>query len=109
MDQENQAQIRLLAQKYSDEELIAVLGSADPEMAVIAAETAAGGNPAFVDPFAEAQLGLKSYHIVELKEFIDHQVYLNHMEMIEMTLDISKIIHEVSTVRKQFFTSEVSA
>lgn len=108
MDQENQAQIRALAQKYGDEELIAVLGSADPEMAVIAAETVAGGNLTFVDPFAEAQLGLKAYHIAELKEFIDQQVYLRHMEMIEMTLDIPRIIHEVSTIRKQFFTSEVS-
>jgi len=107
MDQENQAQIRALAEKYGIEELIAVLGSADPEMAVIAAETAAGSNPAFVDSFTEAQLGLKSYHIAELKEFIDHQVYLRHMEMIEMVLDIPGIIHEVSTVRKQFFPSEV--
>jgi len=108
MDQENQAQIQALSQKYSNEEIIAVLGSADPEMAVIAAETVAGGNLMFIDPFAEAQLGLKAYHIVELKEFIDHQVYLRHMEMIEMIIDISKIIYEVSTVRKQFFTSEVS-
>jgi Glycine reductase complex selenoprotein A. len=108
MDQENQAQIRALAQKYGDEELIAVLGSADPEMAVIAAETVAGGNLTFVDPFAGAQLGLKAYHIVELKEYIDHQVYLRHMEMVEMILDISRIIHDVSTVRKRFFTSEVS-
>jgi len=102
MDQENQVQIRELAQKYSDKELIAVLGSADPEMAVIAAETVSGGN------LAEAQLGLKAYHIVELKEFIDPQVYLRHMEMIEIILDISRIIREVSNVRKRFFTSEVS-
>lgn len=108
MDQENQVQIRALSQKYSNEEIIAVLGSADPEMAVIAAETVAGGNLMFIDPFAEAQLGLKAYHIVELKEFIDHQVYLRHMEMIEMILDISRIIHEVSSVRKRYFTSEVS-
>jgi len=108
MDQENQVQIRELAQKYSDKELIAVLGSADPEMAVIAAETVSGGNLTFIDPFAEAQLGLKAYHIVELKEFIDPQVYLRHMEMIEIILDISRIIREVSNVRKRFFTSEVS-
>lgn len=108
MDQENQAQIRALAQRYGDKELIAVLGSADPEMAVIAAETVAGGDLTFVDPFAEAQLGLKAYHIVELKKFIDSQVYLGHMEMIEMILDIPRIIHEVSTVRERFFPSEVS-
>lgn len=107
MDQENQVQIRALAQKYGAEELITVLGSADPEMAVIAAETVAGGNFLFIDPFAEAQFGLKAYHIVELKEFIDHQVYLRHMEMMEMILDISRIIHEVSTVRKRFFPLEV--
>lgn len=108
MDQENQAQIRALAERYGDEELIAVLGSADSEMAAIAAETAAGGNLAFIDPIAEAQLGLKSYHIAELREFIDPQVYAKHMEMMEMVLDIPGIIQEVSTVRKQFFPSEVS-
>ncbi len=108
MDQENQVQIQELAQKYGCEELIAVLGSADPEMAVIAAESVAGGNLMFIDPIPTAQLGLKAYHIVELKELIDHQVYLRHMEMMEMILDISRIIEEVSIVRKRFFPSEVS-
>ncbi|UWG96434.1 hypothetical protein LPY66_16270 [Dehalobacter sp. DCM] len=103
MDQENQAQIRKLAQKFGREELIAVLGSSDPEMAVIAAETVAGCDPAFFDPFAEAQFGLKSYHIAELKAFVDQQIYLRHMEMSEMILDIPAIVQEVSNVRKQFF------
>ncbi|AET67198.1 Glycine reductase complex selenoprotein A [Desulfosporosinus orientis DSM 765] len=108
MDQENQARIRALAEKYGDEELIAVLGSADPEMAVIAAATAAGGDLMLIDPFAEAQCGLKAYHIAELKEWINPEVYLRHMQMMEIILDIPKIIREVSSVRERFFPLEVS-
>ena len=103
MDQENRAQIRELAQKYSDEELIAVLGSAEAEMAAIAAETVAGKNLTFVGPSVGVQVGLAAYHIVELKEFIDPEVYSKHLTMMEMVLDIEGIVKEVSSVRKRFF------
>ncbi|EHQ89305.1 Glycine reductase complex selenoprotein A [Desulfosporosinus youngiae DSM 17734] len=106
MDQENQVQIRALAQKYSREELMIVLGSADPEMAAIAAETAAGRNLTYIGPSAEVRFGLKAYHVLELKEFIAPEVYSRHLEMMEMILDIPGIVSEVSSVREQVFAEE---
>jgi hypothetical protein len=44
-------------------------------------------------------LGLKAYHIVELKDEIDAQVYEDQIAMMEMVIDVDAIISEVSTYR----------
>jgi betaine reductase len=44
-------------------------------------------------------LGLKAYHIVEVKDEVDSAVYEEQVAMMEMVLDVDAIIQEVATYR----------
>lgn len=99
MDLENQARIKELAEKYGNEELVVVLGGAEAEASGLAAETVSSGDPTFAGPLAGVPLGLKAYHIVELKDEIDPAVYEEQIAMMEMVLDVDAIKTEVETYR----------
>jgi len=99
MDLENQARIKELAEKYGNEDLIVVLGGAEAEASGLAAETVSTGDPTFAGPLSGVSLGLKAYHIFELKEEVDAEVYDEQISMMEMVLDVDEIIKEVKTYR----------
>ena len=99
MDLENQARIKDLAEKYGNEDLIVVLGGAEAEAAGLAAETVSAGDPTFAGPLAGVPLGLKAYHMFELKDEVDPQVYEDQISMMEMVLDVDAICLEVATYR----------
>jgi glycine reductase len=99
MDLENQARIKELAEKYGNEELIVVLGGGEAEASGLAAETVSQGDPTFAGPLAGVPLGLKAYHIFELKDEIDPKVYDEQISMMEMVLDVDAIINEVKNYR----------
>ncbi len=103
MDQENQAQIKALSAKYPREEIVVVLGSGEPEMSALLAETVAMGDFSRIGPLAGVQLGLPAYHIVEdvIKTEVPPEVYAGHMAMMEMVLDVTGISRDVSAVRNQ--------
>lgn len=44
-------------------------------------------------------MGLKAYHIFELKEKIDPTVYDEQVGMMEMVLDVDEIIEEIKEYR----------
>ena len=99
MDLENQARIKDLAEKYGNEDLIVVLGGAEAEAAGLAAETVSAGDPTFAGPLAGVPLGLKAYHMFELKDEVDPQVYEDQISMMEMVMDVDAIKSEVATYR----------
>lgn len=99
MDLENQARIKDLAEKYGNEDLIVLLGGAEAEASGLAAETVSAGDPTFAGPLAGVPLGLKAYHILELKDEIDPAVYEEQIAMMEMVLDVDAIKEEVKTYR----------
>ena len=99
MDLENQARIKDLAEEYGNEDLIVVLGGAEAEAAGLAAETVSTGDPTFAGPLAGVPLGLKAYHMFELKDEVDPQVYEDQISMMEMVLDVDAIKSEVATYR----------
>ncbi len=99
MDLENQARIKALCEQYGNEDLIVVLGGAEAEASGLAAETVSAGDPTFAGPLAGVPLGLKSYHIFELKDQVDPAVYEEQISMMEMVLDMDAIIAEVTTYR----------
>ncbi len=99
MDLENQARIKDLAEKYGNEDLILVLGGAEAEASGLAAETVATGDPTFAGPLSGVSLGLKSYHIFELKDEVDAAVYDEQISMMEMVLDVDEIVKEVKNYR----------
>lgn len=99
MDLENQARIKGLVEKYGNEDLIVVLGGGEAEASGLAAETVATGDPTFAGPLSGVSLGLKAYHIFELKEEVDPVVYEEQISMMEMVLEVDEIINEVKTYR----------
>lgn len=99
MDLENQARIKDLAEKYGKDDLILVLGGAEAEATGLAAETVSTGDPTFAGPLAGVSLGLKAYHIFELKNDVDETVYEEQISMMEMVLDVDAIIEEVKNYR----------
>lgn len=100
MDLENQARIMGFAEKYGKENLIVVLGGGEAEASGLAAETVSTGDPTFAGPLAGVSLGLKAYHIFELKDEVDATVYDEQISMMEMVLDVGQIVDEVKTYRK---------
>ncbi len=101
MDLENQARIKELAEKYGKDDLIVVLGGAEAEASGLAAETVSDGDPTFAGPLSGVSLGLKAYHIFELKEKVDPDVYEEQISMMEMVSNVDEIIEEVKTYRKE--------
>ena len=99
MDLENQARIKELAEKYGKDDLVVVLGGAEAEASGLAAETVSTGDPTFAGPLAGGPLGLKAYHIFEVKDEIDPAVYDEQISMMEMVLDVDAIKSEVETYR----------
>ena len=99
MDLENQARIKELCEKYGNTDLIVLLGGAEAEASGLAAETVSTGDPTFAGPLAGVSLGLKAYHIVEIKDEITPEVYEDQIAMMEMVIDVDAIIKEVTTYR----------
>jgi hypothetical protein len=104
MDLEIQKRIKDLAEKYGPENVVVILGGAEPEAAGIAAETVTNGDPTFAGPLSGVSLGLAVYHIVEpeVKAAVDPEVYDEQVGMMEMVLDVEAISKEVSKYREQY-------
>ena len=99
MDLENQARIKEMCEQYGNEDFIVVLGGGEAEASGLAAETVSQGDPTFAGPLAGVSLGLKAYHIFELKDEVDAAVYEEQVAMMEMVADVDAIISEVTTYR----------
>ncbi|OGO76505.1 MAG: glycine/sarcosine/betaine reductase complex protein A [Clostridiales bacterium GWB2_37_7] len=102
MDLENQKRVLDLSEKYGKENVVVVLGTAEAESAGLTAETVTAGDPTYAGPLAGVSLGLSVYHIFELKDEVDAQVYDDQCGMMEMVLDIDAINKEVGSMRQQF-------
>jgi glycine reductase len=100
MDLENQVRIKELTEKYGKDDLIVVLGGAEAEASGLAAETVSTGDPTFAGPLSGVSLGLKAYHVFELKDQVNADVYDEQIGMMEMVLDVDEIVNEVKTYRK---------
>jgi glycine reductase len=102
MDLENQKRVLELSEKYGKENVVVVLGSSEAESAGLAAETVAAGDPTYAGPLAGVSLGLAVYHIFELKDEVDADVYDEQCGMMEMVLDMDAIGNEVKAIRDQY-------
>ena len=88
-----------MCEQYGNEDFIVVLGGGEAEASGLAAETVSQGDPTFAGPLAGVSLGLKAYHIFELKDEVDAAVYEEQVAMMEMVADVDAIISEVTTYR----------
>ena len=104
MDLENQKRVKSLTDQHGKENIIVLLGGADPEASGLIAETVINGDPAFAGVLTGVQLGLPAYHVLEeeIKSEIESSLYEENLEMMEMVLDVDGLVEEVSAIRKQF-------
>lgn len=98
MDLENQARIKDLAEEYG-KDLVVVLGAGEAEASALAAETVTNGDPTYAGPLAGVQLGLEVYHVFELKDEADPEVYDEQAGMMEMVLDVDALDDAVKQFR----------
>jgi len=99
MDLENQARIKDLAEEFGNEDLVVVLGGGEAEASALAAETVSAGDPTYAGPLAGVPLGLKAFHIFELKNEIDADIYDEQISMMEMVLDMDALVEAVAALR----------
>ena len=102
MDLENQKRVMELSEKYGKENMAVILGTSEAESAGLTAETVTAGDPTFAGPLAGVSLGLRVYHIFELKDQVDATVYDDQCGMMEMVLDVDAINSEVKSIRDQY-------
>ena len=102
MDLENQKRVLDLSEKYGNENVVVILGTSEAESAGLTAETVTAGDPTFAGPLAGVSLGLRVYHMFELKDQVDANVYDEQCGMMEMVLDVDAIISEVKSIRDQY-------
>jgi betaine reductase len=93
MDPENQDRIKVLVDRLGVDDLVVVLGAADPEALEVAAETVTLGDPSYIGPLAGVPLGLPVVHIFEdeVKEQIDPSVYQEQVGLLELALDTDAV------------------
>lgn len=101
MDPENQDQIKALVERFGADDLVVVLGAADPEALEVAAETVTAGDPSYVGPLAGVSLGLPVMHIFEdeVKEQIDPSVYEEQVGLLELALDTEAVREAMKRAR----------
>ena len=101
-DLEGQEAIKRFVEQNGKEDLIVVLGSPDADSAELYAETVISGDPSWAGPLAGVALGLPVFHIMEpiIKEQIDPEVFKEHLELMEVALDVEKIGQALDKVRK---------
>ena len=82
-----QEEVKNLATTHGAENLIIVFGMNQPFSLRIMARTFHDGDPSYAGPLAGISLGLKSYHILEFKEFIPAEVWDEQMAMYELEIE----------------------
>ena len=80
-----------------------ILGAPDADSAELYAETMVHGDPSWVGPLAGVALDLPVYHIMEpeIKNQIDPALYKEHLELMEIALEVDKITEGLNRVRKK--------
>jgi len=88
---------------HGNDNLIAILGTPGADSSELYAETLINGDPSWSGPLAGVSLGLKVFHIMEpeIKEQLDPDVYKEHLELMEIALDVDAITKGLNRVRKK--------
>ena len=88
-------------EQYGIDNVVAILGAPDADSAELYAETLINGDPSWLGPLAGVSLNLPVYHILEpeVKAQIDPAAYKEHLELMEIALDVEKITEGLRRVR----------
>lgn len=80
-----------------------VIGAPDADSSELYAETVTNGDPSWAGPLAGVALGLPVFHIIEpqIKDQVDASVRKEHLELMEISLEVNKIAQALSRIRKE--------
>ena len=94
--------VKKIVDRYDKDNIIVVLGSPDADSSELYAETLINGDPSWLGPLAGVSLDLPVYHIMEpeIKSQVDPAVYKEHLEFLEIALDVEKITEGLNRVRQ---------
>jgi len=95
--------VKKAADTFGNDNLVVVLGSPDADSSELYAETLINGDPSWMGPLAGVSLNLPVYHIMEpeVKSQINPEVYKEHLELMEIALDVEAISKGLDRVRKK--------
>ncbi len=102
MDMANQNRIKETAEQHGNDSVVVILGGAEAESAGLTAETVIAGDPTYAGPLTNIALNLAVFHVFELKDLIDPDIYEEQLSMMEMVLDVDEIIAEMDKIRQEF-------
>jgi len=93
--------VKRVVDQYGKDNLVVILGAPDADSAELYAETLVHGDPSWMGPLAGLALDLPVFHIMEpeIKAQIDPAVYKEHLELMEIALDVEKIAEALTRVR----------
>ena len=102
MDFPNQQKIKELAQTGRPEDVVVLLGVADPEGAEVHARTVTTGDPSYAGALSGVELHLPVYHVFEpeVKNQIDKSVYDETIGVVEKSLNKKIVDDTIVTVRR---------
>ncbi len=80
-----------------------ILGSPDADSSELYAETLINGDPSWAGSLAGVSLNLPVYHVLEpeVKKQVDPAVYKEHLELMEIAMDVKGITDGLDRVRKK--------
>lgn len=92
-----------MVDEYGKNDIIVVLGAPDADSAELYAETMVNGDPSWAGPLAGVAMNLTVFHIIEpeIKALIDPKVYEEHLGLMEIALEVDKIVQGLNRVRKK--------
>ena len=101
-DLDGQENIKNFVEQHGKDDVIVVIGAPDADSAELYAETVISGDPSWAGPLAGVSLGLPVYHIMEsvIKEQIKPAVAKEHLELMEIALDVERIGQALDKIRK---------
>ena len=85
------------ADLHGTADLIVVFGLNQPGTLRVMARTFHDGDPSYAGALAGVALGLKSYHILELKPFVPADVWEEHMGMHELEIE-EEVLAEIRLI-----------
>ncbi len=94
--------VKKIVDQYGKDGVIVILGSPDADSSELYAETLINGDPSWLGPLAGVSLDLPVYHIMEpeIRSQVDPAVYKEHLELLEIALDVDKITEGLNRVRQ---------
>ena len=89
--------------EYGKDNLVVVLGSPDADSSELYAETLINGDPSWMGPLAGVALDLPVFHVIEpiIKEQINPDIYREHLELMEIAMDVDAITKGLDRVRNK--------